>query len=249
VDPKVAVVAALPDELRELERCLADPEPGTATDNCVRGRVGERDVVLCRTGIGVEKARERVARLLETEPIDTVLAIGFCGGLRDQHLSGDLLVANDVVTTIAGDLGVFTSDADLLSRAPEEVDGPFVVRRGRIVTVDRILRTSAQKKDIVLATEADVVDMESIGVAQAARNAGVPVLFARAIVDDAEFDLPLDFSKLVDAEGRCRPIRMAGALMRRPWVVAGLLDLRTRARRASRSLTSFVLRFLETSSD
>lgn len=242
---KVAVVAALPDELRELEPRLADPEPGLATDTLVRGRFGERGVVLCRTGIGVENARERVGRLLETEPIDAVLAIGFCGGLRDQHLSGDLLVADDVVTTIADDLGTFASDADLLSQAPKEVNGPFVVRRGRIVTVDRILRTSAQKKDVALATEADVVDMESIGVAQAARDAGVPALFARAIVDDVELDLPLDFSKVVDVDGRCRPSRMVGALIRRPWAVAGLLDLRTRARRASRSLTSFVLRFLE----
>ncbi len=242
---RVAVVAALADELRGLRSRLEDRDPATAVDFPVRGCLGGRDVVLCRTGVGAQNARERVARLLEADSIDSVLGIGFGGGLRDQHLSGDLVVAEEVVTTLADGVGPFASDVNLLSLAPREVDAPSVVRRGRIVTVDRILRTSAQKKDVAQATEADMVDMESIGVAQAARDAGVPALFARAVVDDVEFDLPLDFSRIIDEDGRCRPARMAGALARRPWAVVGLVDLHGRARRAASGLTSFVLRFLE----
>ena len=87
--------------------------------------------------------------------------------------------------------------------------------------------------------------MESAGVARAAQEAGVPAIFARVVVDDAEVDLPLDFSRIVDGDGRVRAAAFVGALVRRPWALRGLFDLRRRTNKALLSMTSFFCAFVE----
>jgi len=246
---KLAIVAALSDEVRGISKLLSEPTTIRVADiDYVSGRSSGVEVSLLLTGIGAERAEARTRALLEAEEVEALVAVGFAGGLRDVHLAGDILVAEELVAA-AAPLGdgpeAFASAPELLELVPTQLDVQQLVRRGRMATVGRILTTRADKADARERESADVVDLESGGIARAARSAGVPALYARAVVDDSEMDLPLDFSRLVTETGRPRALRLALALALRPWAIPGLLDVRKRTIKAAASLTSLVAVFLD----
>jgi nucleoside phosphorylase len=246
---RVAVVAALREELQGLESQFeAAADLGPAAPGCLGGRLRGCEVVLCRTGIGAARARERTAALLASARFDALLAIGFAGGLCADLENGDLVVADEVVAPpppLGEGPASFRSDLRLLETADAALAGRLGVRRGRLLTVSTVLRRSAQKRRAGEDHGADAVDMESAGVARAARDAGVPALFARAILDGLQLDLPLDFNRSATPDGRLRVGATFAALARRPQAVFSLIGLGRRARRARERLTELALRFLE----
>ena len=161
---RIAVVGALADELRGIAARIDPPTLCSARSTVyLTGRLGDHDVVVLSTGIGAERAEARVRSLLETESVDAIVALGFAGGLRDVLLPGDVLVAREVVaaggTIDAGTRpAMWPSDARLLEAAPREIDAPAVVRFGRLVTVDRILRSAGEKLRAGTEVDSDAAD-------------------------------------------------------------------------------------------
>jgi nucleoside phosphorylase len=81
-DRPVAVVAALPEELRPLRRRLRDPANRTlGSYRAVAGRLGDTGVVVLATGDGALRARAGLGKLLDSLEAEAVIAIGVAGGL------------------------------------------------------------------------------------------------------------------------------------------------------------------------
>lgn len=114
------------------------------------------------------------------------------------------------------------------------------VRRGTLLTIDRILTHSDAKRALALRTQAIAVDMETAGAVQAAEAVGVPWLAVRAITDGVADDMPFDFNALADADGNVDPRRVIRAALCRPWKIPALLRLGTNSWRAARNLAVFV---------
>ena len=81
---------------------------------------------------------------------------------------------------------------------------------GRLLTVDRIVRTVAEKRELAESTQALAVDMESLAVATACREAHVRCLVVRAISDDMTADLPPEVLSIVGSTGS---VRLGAALL------------------------------------
>jgi hypothetical protein len=79
--------------------------------------------------------------------------------------------------------------------------------------------------------------MESHGVARAAASADRPMAALRIVLDPAERDLPRAALVALGPEGKLRPGRLMGALMRRPREIWGLLRLARDSRAAEISLS------------
>jgi adenosylhomocysteine nucleosidase len=150
--------------------------------------------------------------------VDRILSIGFCGALDPALRIGDIVVSGEV---------------------PEGLGASFV--QGDVVSVDRVAITVREKCDLRAATGAAVVEMESAAVAQKAREWGVPFGCVRVVSDSAGEDLPLDFNRYRDADGRFELTRIAMAALRRPFtVLPGLVRLDRHCRQAAERLGEFL---------
>lgn len=223
---------------------LADEE------RAVRPAVRRFDSMLLMTGMGRERARARTAAFLEERrsqggPMPgLILATGFAGALRDGWRPGTIVIASSVVD--GGDPARrWEAPRGALEAALAAAGPACEARAGAIATVDRVLRGSAQKRHEASALGVDAVDMESVGVLEAAVAHGVDVLCARAILDEVDLEVPLDLGRLVTSDGRPRLFALLGQVVRRPRAIRSLLQLGARAKAARRALAVFLPRFLE----
>ena len=150
--------------------------------------------------------------------VDRILSVGFCGALDPALRIGDIVVSGEV---------------------PKGLGASFV--RGDVVSVDRVAITAREKCDLRASTGAAVVEMESAAVAQKAREWDVPFGCVRVVSDIAGEDLPLDFNRYRDADGRFERTRIALAALGRPFtVLPGLIRLDRHCRRAAERLGEFL---------
>ena len=113
--------------------------------------------------------------------------------------------------------------------------------RGDVVSVDRVAITARDKCDLRASTGAAVVEMESAAVARKAREWDIPFGCVRVVSDVAGEDLPLDFNRYRDQNGRFDRTRIALAALGRPFtVLPGLMRLDRNCRRAAERLGEFL---------
>ncbi len=169
------------------------------------------------TGMGAANVRRLLPPVLDRERPDAVFTCGFAGAL-------------DPALPIGAVLGE-TTDA-LLTELLEQAD----VLLRRFLCADRVAVTAAEKSRLHAETECDAVEMESGIIHDLCRQRALPCATVRAISDTADDDLPLDFNQLVDERQRLSALRLAGAILRRPWVIPGLMRLGRHSGLAARNL-------------
>ena len=106
---------------------------------------------------------------------------------------------------------------------------------GAILTVDAPLLTPAAKRRARAASGAIAVDMEGRWIADAAAARGVPLISVRAVVDEADFEIP-PFASAIAADGGRREWARAIRAAVNPLEARRILTLASRARKAARSL-------------
>ena len=82
--------------------------------------------------------------------------------------------------------------------------------------------------------------MESLAVAQVARDSGTRFLTVRSISDDLSADLPPEVLSLVGSSGTMRLGAALGSIWKRPSSVKEMWQLRESAMKASERLASFL---------
>lgn len=196
------------------------------------------------TGMGAENARRGLRTSVEAGRPAFVLTCGFAGGLAPDWPPGT--VAFDLDLDPGPDPGTgsgpgpeagWWSGWERRLRAAGAVPGRFHCASRVAVTVD-------EKQRLREATGADLVEMESGVIRAFCRERGIPSATVRVISDAAREDLPLDFNALMNAECRLDPLRMAGAILRSPGTIRGLLRLQSRCADAARRLADTLVRAL-----
>lgn len=165
----------------------------------LRGILKDKDVLLCKTGVGKVNAAFELASLLSLEITERVISVG-CAGAAVPDLSvGDIVVGNsycyhDVYCgepnangQVQGMPAVFPSDFSSLNE-------PERYRLGTIATGDWFV-TSREKVEAIknyLPSSYNVcaLDMESAALAQVCYKRGIPFVSIRAISDNPL--LPMD---------------------------------------------------------
>jgi len=160
-----------------------------------------------------------VDHALQTKPeADRIVSIGFCGALDPTLRIGDIVISGEV---------------------PKELGASFV--QGDVLSVDRVAITAAEKGELRASTQAAVVEMESAAVARKAREWEIPFGCVRVVSDVADENLPLDFNRYRDADGRFSRTRIALAAMGHPFtVLPGLIRLDRNCRLAAERLGEFL---------
>ena len=112
------------------------------------------------------------------------------------------------------------------------------------LTVDRVIDSPEDKRAIFDRYSVATVNLEDYWAAAAAREAGVPFLSVRAVLDVAGQRLPDYLSASSDTGLSNHVSRAVLSTLVRPWRVATLLGLAAQMRRAQWALAQFALSFI-----
>lgn len=170
---------------------------------------------------GGDAGRAREAALaFAARGVVALASFGLAGGLDPALAPGDAVLASSVVSP---DGETLACDPVLSERIRA---GGLPVFGGIVAGSDRPVSDPAAKAALRAATGALVVDMESHGVARAARETGLPCVVLRVVIDPAGRAVPAAALAGMDGTGATRMAPVLAALARRPADLPGLLALR-----------------------
>ncbi|MBI3207846.1 MAG: hypothetical protein HYZ37_02970 [Candidatus Solibacter usitatus] len=187
------------------------------------GTLNGRRVVFVANGPGPRLAAEALETVLRAMPVDQVVSTGTCGGLDPALRVGDVVEAGEVLDSVSGEKFATVSNAG-----------------STIVSQNRVAVTAAEKRTL-RGTGASAVEMEAAGVARSAAAHTLPFFCIRAVSDDADAGLPLDFNCYRDDAGRFDRSAIAKAAVMRPFSrIPALIRLHRNAGIASEKLGEYL---------
>lgn len=199
---KIGIIGAMDVEVEHLKAELADArtERVAGTDFC-SGRLGEKDVVVVKCGIGKVNAGICAQVLADHFGCTHLVNTGVAGSLDADRLDiGDLVVSTDcvehdfTVATLGYAPGLipgrehpeFVADAalrDAALSAAAAVAPEVRALPGRVASGDQFISAEEDRRRIVDTFGALCCEMEGAAIAQAAEANGVPFVVVRAISD------------------------------------------------------------------
>jgi adenosylhomocysteine nucleosidase len=238
---QVGLVFALPQESGGLEDSLENLVTIKGQGFTVRrGTLKGRQVVLALSGAGALAAARATGALIAGHRPPLVISAGFCGGLDPRLKRLDIMVP-DCVTDIQGN----TLEIDVPPELDELAAQPGV-QRGRLLTVNQIVRLPSEKRALGEKHQALAVDMESILVVEVCRHYGIPLLAVRVVSDAVDDELPRAVAHLVKQKTTAARWGAAlGAILDRPGSVKEMLKLQQNALAASDRLAKFLRSLIE----
>ncbi len=194
------------------------------------GRIGSAEVLLAVGGVGATRAQQSSEAILATGWPELLIIAGVAGALTSDLSVGDLVAATSVLTEI----GLLTP--------PMLLPG---LRQGALLSANRVLITAQEKGEAVLRPGGPMaVEMETAGSARAAIECGVPWAAVRAISDNADEPLPLDFNQARTSDGSLSISRIALMAIARPRSIPGLIRFSRDTDRAATTLARYLAGWL-----
>ena len=174
-----------------------------------------------------------------------LLVTGLAGGCEPGLAPGDVILG-DPVAVAGPPRREVEPDPELRRRAVRALDAAGLrYRAGRLLTVDEVVTSPAEKARWWRSDGVAAVDMESAHVLDWARRAGLPALAVRVVADGPADEVPAALLGVVGTDGRLRAGTVA-RLLARPALLAPAWRLGRRSGRALESLGRFMRAFVDT---
>lgn len=181
------------------------------------GELEGRPVIAGWTGVGTTFAAMTAQYICDAWQPSAILCSGLGGGVNPDFKSGQVVAARDLVqwdmdaSGVGIKAGVFPgekdqngkalevipADPELLAKLSEEAGEELPI--GRFASGNRFVHASYEALE---RSGADVVDMESIGIALAGYMNSVPVGIVRIIADTRDGNKPRNFRKFLDESSK-----------------------------------------------
>lgn len=234
----VGVVAALGIEVGFLtDRFKKVRKYSGPQHTVIEGECGGKLLALIVTGMGREAARRGAELLLDGHRPRVMISAGFAGAL-DPGLPRNTIVVPEEVIDLEGSRYPIDGVASVTELAPS-------MRTGRLLTVDRIIRTALEKAELRDRHNADLVDMETSAVAALCAERSVRFQAIRVISDDANVDLPPEIATLMTKSGGYRVGAALRAIWKRPSRLKDFWNLNEQAHEAADRLAAHIARIVE----
>lgn len=197
------------------------------------GTLDGRRVVIAEVGAGAEAAARGAEDCLALHRPKWAVSAGFAGGLVEGLNKGHILMADELVD-LSGQVFATGLKIDRANLSPS-------LHVGRLLTVDRLIREPEEKRQLAQEHAAAACDMESFAVAEACRNAGVPLMAVRVISDTVDDRLPVEIEQLLmERSLAARLGAAAGAIMQRFSALGDMWKLYEDALKCSKRLAKFL---------
>lgn len=222
---RVAIIAALPGELKPLVRGWARESRGGVQLWSLRHDSGEW-IAAC-AGIGVAAAERALAQVERAGAVDLLVSTGWAGALRDEIAVGRAYLVSDVVDARTGER--FHAD-----------DRPQACM---LVTSQRVA-DPPEKRRLAATYGAGLVDMEAAGVARLALRRGIPFRCVKGVSDALADRLP-DLNGFISDSGQFHLVRFALFAILRPWHWPALMRMGGNSSKAARGIRESLLGILD----
>ena len=220
---------------------LIDRMTNVATTRCRSfvehtGMLGDHRVVVAETGVGQTAATQATEDLIRLYQPRWVISAGFAGALTDSLRRGHILMPNTIVDVHTNSLNVgFQIDSQVI----ESTRGLHV---GSLLTVDELIRSPEEKRDLGSRFDAVACDMETMAVARVCHAEQVRFLSIRVISDGVDDRLPDEVEHLLNQGSLAGKFGAATrAVFKRPGSLKDMWNLRETALRASDRLSQFLI--------
>ena len=208
---KIGIIGAMEEEVEALRGKLTYVKTTSrASMDFYAGKMGNKEVVIVRSGIGKVNAGICTQILADLFQVDAVINTGIAGSLKAEINIGDIVLSTDVLHHDMDATGFgypkgqipqmkeFSFQADeclrkIAHNVCEEVNPEIQVFEGRIASGDQFVCDQGVKDAIVKEFGAYAVEMEGAAIGQAAALNGVPFLIIRAISDKADNSANMDY--------------------------------------------------------
>ena len=239
----LTIITPLEQERAVIQRALRRKQ-------AVDGALNYPGLELYVVGMGEANAEKSVRSML-THPLASarspselphgLLLLGFAGGVDLSLDVGVLALSSRYYHAIETDS--LEPDRQMWQLAEQAVwDAQISCTHQDSLTVDRLVSTPAAKEAVHRQYQVGTVNMEDYPVAAVARDAGVPFLAVRAVLDPANQGLPPYVLALSPSFGKA-----ALSTAVRPWRIPPLVRLAHQMRQAQDTLTRFALAYLDRS--
>ena len=228
----IGMVCSLPFEIDEfLGRCQRKKTYSGGSFKFVGGLYDGIRIAVVEAGTGPVRARRATMALQDAHHPRWIISTGFAGALQPDLKIGNIVVANEIVGLQGEQLKID------LGMSSDPGRGLYV---GRTLTVDKMVRTVAEKQSLATQTGAIAVDMETLSVATVCRETKTRFMAVRTISDDLSADLPPEVLSLIGDTGAVRFGAVIGSLWKRPSSAKDMWRMRENAMQAAEHLASFL---------
>jgi adenosylhomocysteine nucleosidase len=198
------------------------------------GRWCDRQVIVAECGVGAAAAERATADLIAMHSPAWVVSAGFAAALGDDLKRGHILMADRVVDMQHDEVAIG------LQMDRQTVEATPGLHVGRLLTVDRVLHKSEQKRALGREYDALACDMETRASAEACSRAQVRFLSVRVISDGIDDRWPPEIQALSDQKSWAGKLgAVTGAMFNRPSWVKDWFRLQEEAEKASSHLAKF----------
>jgi len=173
------------------------------------------------------------AQLLVQNGCELLISFGVAGALDPTLKAGDLILPASVINK---DGEVFETDFSRHQKMTSHLADEINFFDGRLFGSEKLISSIPEKKHLNQSFGAVAVDMESLGVAQAALEQGCPFLIVRTISDTANQNIPAATFRAVDEEGNIQIAKVLKDLALRPADLPSLIKLAGNSQKAFASL-------------
>ena len=207
----LGIIGAMDEEVAKIKEQLTDVEVETrAAMDFYKGRLGGKDVVVVRSGIGKVNAAMCTQILADIYKVEGVVNTGIAGSLKAEIDIGDIVLSSDALQHDMDATGfgyepgqiprvetlAFKADEGLIHLAEEccsKVNPDIHTFVGRIVTGDQFVSGKEKKQWLVDTFAGFCTEMEGAAIAQACYLNSIPFLIVRAISDKADDSATVDY--------------------------------------------------------
>lgn len=174
-----------------------------------KGKIGAKQVIIVRSGIGKVNASIATQILIDEFSTNEIINTGVAGGLNESLQIGDIVIAkslryNDFDVTAFGykigdiprmDTSIFYSDRMMMANILENGRKlGYRISYGNISTGDQFVNHK-QKEFISNTFNSDAVEMEGAAIAHVCYLNKIPFVIVRAISDKANGESPKVYSE------------------------------------------------------
>ena len=228
----IVLISATENEVNGLLNSLRDKQ--TSKLNSIKifsGKFLDIDIVIAIPGVGIRKARNCTNILIKKYKPKTIISAGFAGALNPKLRLGDVIIPDWV-------LSLKNAEKIYLDNKLPYIAFKYI--KGGLVTESSFINEKYKKLDLFVRSGADIVDMETWAIADAARKLDTRVISVRAVSDLTNQHLPR-MEQIFNKESRFDINKAFGYFKSNPGEIFNFLKFKyINLRKSGISLNSFL---------
>ncbi|MGD9677409.1 MAG: 5'-methylthioadenosine/adenosylhomocysteine nucleosidase [Vulcanibacillus sp.] len=207
---RIGIIGAMDEEIENYKpRIKGIQQSSFANISFYQGKLGENQVVLCKSGVGKVNSAVCTQILIDKFQIEKLIFTGVAGALHPELDIGDIVISTKAqqYDIDASPLGfekgiipfskksIFEADEELVNlaaKASKEVSNSRVFT-GKILSGDKFIADVETAKELYNTFDGLCTEMEGAAVAQVCDMNEIPFVIVRSMSDKADHSAEVNF--------------------------------------------------------